>query len=82
MTVVTAIVVYLLIWWLTLFCVLPWRAKPPQQPGKGHAPSAPERPMLVRKMLLTTAIAAALFLVVYGLIAYDVISFRRMSRDI
>lgn len=81
MTVITAIIVFLLIWWLTLFCVLPWKTKPPQVPEQGHAPSAPERPMLVRKMVITTLIATVLFLIVYGLIEFDVISFRRLSQD-
>jgi predicted secreted protein len=77
MTLVTGIVVFILIWWLTLFMVLPWRARPPATPGKGHAPSAPEHPMLVRKVIITTLVSAALFLIVYLLIAYEVVSFRQ-----
>lgn len=82
MNVVTAIVVYLLLWWLTLFMVLPWKVQPARKGDKGHAAGAPERPMLVGKLLVTTAIAAVLFAIVYALIHYDVVSFRRMSQGL
>ena len=80
MTVVTGIVVYILIWWLTLFTVLPWKVQPPRNPEKGHAAGAPERSMIVGKLVVTTLISAVLFAVVFALIDHDVISFRRMSQ--
>lgn len=82
MTVVTSIVVYVLIWWLTLFTVLPWRVQPQQTPEKGHAAGAPQRPMIVGKLIVTTVISTILFAIVFGLIHYDLISFRRMSQDL
>jgi predicted secreted protein len=57
--------VFLIVWWVVWFMVLPWGVKPPATPEPGHATSAPERPMLVRKLLITTAIA----LVITGAIA-------------
>ena len=57
--------VFLIVWWVVWFMVLPWGLKPPTTPEPGHATSAPERPMLVRKLLITTAIA----LVITGAIA-------------
>ena len=77
MSVFGGIVVYVIIWWLVLFTVLPWKAHAPSEPGKGHAPSAPARPMLVRKMLITTAISAVLFVIVYVVIDQDLITFRQ-----
>lgn len=61
----TGIAVYVIIWWLVLFTVLPWGVRPPDDPVPGHAPSAPERPRLVLKFAVTTAISAAIFAVVY-----------------
>jgi len=82
MTVVTGIVVYVLIWWLTLFTVLPWKVQPQQTPEKGHAAGAPERPMIVGKLIVTTLISAGLFAIVFALIHYEVISFHRMSQEL
>ena len=57
------IVVYVIIWWLVLFTVLPWGVRPPEAPGKGHATSAPARPRLLIKFAITTVIATGLWFV-------------------
>ena len=46
----TGIVVYILVWWVTLFAVLPlWVT--PSEPGEfGHAAGAPRRPLLARHL--------------------------------
>ena len=77
MTWFTGTLVFVCIWWLVLFCVLPWGVRAPAEPRPGHAPSAPERPLIARKMLITTAIAAVLFAAVYVIIDQNLISFRR-----
>ena len=77
MTVFTGTLVFVCIWWMVLFCVLPWGVRAPAEPRPGHAPSAPERPLIARKMLITTAIAAVLFAAVYVIIDQNLISFRR-----
>jgi predicted secreted protein len=76
MDVVSGLAVYFVIWWLVLFTVLPWGWKPEQQPGTGHAASAPANPRLVRKFLVTSGISAIIWLVVFCSIKYDVIDFR------
>ena len=76
MTWLTAIVVYILVWWLTLFAVLPlWVA--PTEPGEiGHGTGAPKRPYMLRKLALTTVIAAVIWLGIYALVASPWLSFR------
>jgi predicted secreted protein len=61
---------------VVIFAVLPWGVKVPDEPEPGHAPSAPERPMLWRKAAITTVIAAVIWLLVYYLIESDLIQFR------
>jgi predicted secreted protein len=61
---------------VVIFAVLPWGVKVPDKPEPGHAPSAPERPMLWRKAAITTVIAAVIWLLVYYLIESDLIQFR------
>lgn len=76
MTWFTGILLYVIIWWLVLFMVLPWGAHPPEKPEEGHAESAPEKPMLWRKAAATTVLAAVVWLGVYALITSELIQFR------
>jgi len=70
-----------MIWWVMLFTVLPWGNRPSDDPLKGQAHGAPAMPRLGKKFLITTAISCLLWLVVYGLIASNVISFHDMAAD-
>ncbi len=72
----TGLLSFVIIWWLVFFTVLPWGVKPPQDPQPGHADSAPDRPMLWRKALITTAIALVVWGVVYYAIEHAWVSFR------
>lgn len=67
---------YLIIWWTVLFAVLPWGVRVPDTHEPGHATSAPERPMLWRKVAITSLISAALWVAVYFLIQSDLIPVR------
>jgi predicted secreted protein len=73
----TGLVLYLLIWWLTLFAVLPIGTHAVQQPDDTSGwRGAPERPRLWMKVGLTTLIACVLWLAAFALIESDWISFR------
>ncbi|HZT87194.1 MAG TPA: DUF1467 family protein [Stellaceae bacterium] len=72
----TGIVVYLLIWWVSLFMVLPLWVTPSQPGDPGFAAGAPRQPLLWRKLALTTGIAAVIWLVVFVLVHEPWISFR------
>jgi predicted secreted protein len=74
---VTGVLVYVVLWFVALFCVLPIGVKPIGQPGPGYGTGAPENPRTGFKLLLATGIALGLFGVVYLLVRSDWISFRR-----
>lgn len=76
MGLVTGIVVYVVLWFLVLFTVLPWGVRVPDAPEPGHASSAPANPRIGLKMALTTVIAGVAWVVVYLVIASGAISFR------
>ncbi|HEY0522296.1 MAG TPA: DUF1467 family protein [Stellaceae bacterium] len=73
---VSGIVVYVCVWWVVLFAVLPWGATPPDTPERGHDAGAPARPRLWLKAGVTTAISLAIWLGIYALVVSDLISFR------
>ncbi len=45
--VMSQIFMFLVIWWLTLFVVLPWGIRRQESPDAGHDPGAPSNPMLL-----------------------------------
>jgi predicted secreted protein len=75
----TGVMVYIVLWWTVLFAVLPLGVRRVQDPGEGHERGAPERPQLLRKAIITSIVAAALWLVFYVLHQADVFSFRQIA---
>lgn len=80
MTWTSAIVIYVILWWLVFFMTLPIGVKPPHEAGEtvepGHEGGAPTRPNLWKKALAATLIAALFWGVAYWVIEYDIITFR------
>ncbi|MBM3647491.1 MAG: DUF1467 family protein [Alphaproteobacteria bacterium] len=74
----TGIMVYLVIWWTVLFAVLPLGVRRVRAPGRGEDHGAPERPELLRKAIITTVVAAVLWLGFYVVYRADIFSFRRL----
>lgn len=76
MNLFTGFMVYVIVWWLVLFTVLPWGNRAPDSVEPGHAESSPERPRLWLKAGITTVIATLIWGGIYWIIAEDLISFR------
>ncbi|MDD9901634.1 MAG: DUF1467 family protein [Alphaproteobacteria bacterium] len=68
-----AFFLYLIIWWVTLFMVLPMGVQRHNEGGKGFDAGAPEKPDLVRKLLLNTLLSAIVLAVIYVLVETGVI---------
>lgn len=82
MGLVSGIVVFIMIWWVALFCVLPFgMPREHEDHGPDGAPGAPPFVNIGRKMLVTTLISIVLWIVVYLIISSDLISFREMARE-
>ena len=78
MSVFTGVILYLLIWWLALFCVLPVGTHPDSQ-GKleeGGWRGAPQKHLMGWKLLGTTALARMIWLALFAVIESDWLSFR------
>jgi predicted secreted protein len=78
----TGIAVYILVWWVSLFTVLPLGANRSADPLPGTVESAPDNPRLLFKFAITTGIATVLWLIIYALVKSDVLSFRDMARHL
>ncbi|MCR9254892.1 MAG: DUF1467 family protein [Alphaproteobacteria bacterium] len=73
---VSGIAVFVIVWWVVLFTMLPIGVRPPENPEEGHATSAPERPMLGKKFLWTTLISTVIWAGIYWAVTSDIYSFR------
>ena len=73
------IAIFLLIWFVILFAVLPFGVQQSSNPEPGHDPGAPTNPKLGRKAIVTTVISLLIWGVYYYLtqvLGYSVLSFR------
>ncbi|MFZ1414434.1 MAG: DUF1467 family protein [Defluviicoccus sp.] len=74
----TGIAVYIVIWWVVIFMVLPWGVRPvgADDIAKGHASSAPRQPRILTKMAITSVVAALVWVGLYFLIESGALSLR------
>lgn len=75
MSIFSGVVMYLIIWWMMLFCVLPFGNRKQQAPEPGTSPSAPENPRIKLKFIITTGLAAIVWALVFTLMEIQIIDF-------
>ena len=67
-----SIIVYVMIWWIIFFSVLPIGIQSNKETFKdnieGADPGAPKNPKIAKKFLITTIITSILFIVIYYLV--------------
>ncbi len=68
MNVFNIALIFLITWWLGWFLTLPFGVKTPDKAEPGHAASAPEKPRLLIKAAIATAIACVLTAIVVVII--------------
>jgi predicted secreted protein len=78
MGVLESIAVYVFIWWITLFVVLPFGVRTQHEDGSvvpGTPESAPANQRMGRIFLINSLVATVVFAIVYMVIAYQLITF-------
>jgi predicted secreted protein len=69
-SIIFGVAVYVVIWWITLFAVLPWGVHSQLERGKvarGSERGAPAKPLMLKKLAATTIISAVILALGYGL---------------
>jgi len=77
MSLAFAFSLYVVIWWIVLFAMLPIGVRTQAEAGEiapGTAESAPILPRLLPKMLATTVVSGVIFAAIYVIIVHHVIS--------
>ena len=89
MSVAAVVAIYFIVWWVTLFAVLPFGVRSQAESLKvtpGTDPGAPVRPWLLRKALATSVVAALItagiiYLMVSGVVSLDDLPMPFETRD-
>ena len=80
MGVTGSIIVYVLIWWIIFFSVLPVGIQTNKEKFKekieGIDPGAPINPKIGKKFLITTLITSIIFIVIYYLVKFNLLNLR------
>jgi predicted secreted protein len=74
---ITAIAVYFIVWWVVLFAVLPWGVRSQEESGAvepGTDPGAPVIPAIWRKLIWTTVASTVIFAVCVMLFRYRILT--------
>ena len=79
MSLTGSFVVFVILWWLILFIILPRDIN--SQKDKdfvvlGTDPGAPSNPNIVKKLIITTAVTSILFAIIYFLNYFDILNVR------
>jgi predicted secreted protein len=83
MSATTAMAIYFLIWWVTLFAVLPWGVRSQHEDGnfaEGTDPGAPVAARLLRKLIWTTLIASIVFGIFAVIYEYQLVTLEGIAR--
>ena len=79
-----SIIVYVMIWWIIFFSVLPIGIQSNKETFKdnieGADPGAPKNPKIAKKFLITTIITSIVFIVIYYLVNNDLINLREFLK--
>ncbi len=75
-----SIIVYVLIWWIIFFSVLPIGIQSNKEKFKqkieGIDPGAPNNPKIGKKFFITTRRTTIIFMVIYYLVKFDLLNLR------
>ena len=80
MSITGSIIVYVMIWWVVFFSVLPVGIQSKKEIFKdsieGFDPGAPKNPKIAKKFLITTIITSILFIMIYYAVKLNFLNLR------
>jgi len=82
MSIETYVAIYLTIWWVTLFAVLPLGVRSYAEEGLdvpgGGDPASPVNPNLKRKFITTTWVSAIVFAILWAVLQFHLIDLNNL----
>ena len=77
MSITGSLVVFVCLWWIVFFAMLPIDVNREKKDNiEGADPGAPENPKILKKIVLSTAITSIIFIIIYLLVKYEYFNLR------
>jgi len=78
MSITGSLIIYVLIWWIIFFSLLPIDVdRKHKQIVEGIDKGSPENPRIIKKLIYTTIITSIIFIGIFMLVKYDYLNLRK-----
>mgnify|MGYP001369811153 FL=1 len=72
-------IIYIIIWWITFFAILPMDVDRKKSIKiEGEDPGSPENPKMFKKFIYCTVITTILFIIIYLLMKFEYLNLRNI----
>ena len=72
-------IIYIIIWWITFFAILPIDVERNKETKiDGEDPGSPENPKMLKKFVYCTVITTVLFIIIYLLMKFEYLNLRNI----
>ncbi len=79
MSITGSIVIYVIIWWIVFFSLLPLDVnREKKEIIRGSDSGAPENPKILKKFIYSTLITSIIFIFIYMLVKYEYLNIRNL----
>lgn len=85
MSITFAIAIFFVVWWVTLFAVLPFGVRTQGEAGNtvpGTPPGAPAKFPIARIALINTAVSIVVFCIIWACIEFDVFNISELANKV
>ena len=79
MSITGSVVIYVIIWWIVFFALLPIDVnREKKQNIIGIDAGAPENPKIIKKFVYSTLITSIIFIIIFLLVKYEYLNIRNL----
>ncbi len=79
MTITGSIVVFVCLWWIVFFSILPLDVNREKKGNiEGIDPGAPENPKIFKKIIYSSLITSIIFIIIYLSVKYEYLNLRNL----
>ena len=79
MSITGSLVIFVIIWWIIFFSLLPLDVNREKKANiRGSDTGAPENPRIIKKFIYSTLITSVIFIIIYILVKYEFLNIRNL----
>ena len=81
MSITGSLIIFVLIWWIIFFSLLPIDVdRKHKEMVEGADKGSPENPKIIKKIIYTTVITSIIFIGIFTLVKYDYLNLRNLIK--